>query len=104
MTQLNLFPSSSETATQVFFINFGNAEERYCLPIITGLRAAGISTEIYPSAEKMKKQMAYANKKGIQYVIMAGENEMASQQLTVKNMVTGEQHLVQATDLLAYIR
>jgi len=104
MTQLNLFPSSSETATQVFFINFGNAEERYCLPIIAGLRAAGISTEIYPSAEKMKKQMAYANKKGIQYVIMAGENEMASQQLTVKNMVTGEQHLVQATDLLAYIR
>ena len=48
--------------------------------------------------------MAYANKKGIQYVIMAGENEMASQQLTVKNMVTGEQHLVQATDLLTYIR
>lgn len=99
MTQLNLFPASTETTTRILFVNFGEKEELFCLPIAALLRSNGISTEIYPSSEKMKKQMAYANRKGIKYVALVGETEMAENVVNLKNMITGEQFKIPVTDL-----
>jgi histidyl-tRNA synthetase len=104
MTQLNLFPAGSEITTQVMFVNFGKKEELYCLPILAKLRAAGISTEIFPSADKIKKQMNYANRKGIKYVVLAGEAEIAENIINLKNMVTGEQFKSPIGDLITHIR
>ncbi len=99
MTQLNLFPASTETTTRILFVNFGEKEELFCLPIAALLRSNGISTEIYPSSEKMKKQMAYANRKGIKYVALVGETEIAENVVNLKNMVTGEQFKIPVADL-----
>ena len=76
LNQLNLYPEAVTTATQVLFINFGEKETDYSLPIISQLRGQGIRCEIYPDASKMKKQMQYANQKGIPFVAMTGETEM----------------------------
>ena len=89
--------------TQLLFINFGEKETAYCLPIIAQARNAGIRTEIYPDSAKMKKQMSYANAKNIQYVALAGETEMEAGKITLKNMTTGEQALISADDLVKAI-
>ena len=94
LNQLNLYPEAVTTATQVLFINFGEKETAYSLPIIASLRAQGIRCEIYPDASKMKKQMQYANQKAIPFVIMTGETEMAEGKVMLKNMATGEQQLL----------
>ena len=85
-------------------MNFGERETAYCLPIVAKARKAGIRTEMYPDAAKMKKQMSYANAKGIAYVAIAGENEMAEGKVMLKNMTTGEQALVTPDELLGMIR
>jgi len=103
MDQLGLFPQSATASASVLFINFGASEERYIMPILTTLRTAGISCEIYPEASKMKKQMEYANKKQIQYVVLAGESEIQAQKLTLKNMATGEQNLLTVEEIRAII-
>lgn len=103
MEQLKLFPEDQTNSTQVLFVNFGRKEEEYCLPMLRSLRAAGIPSEIFPSDEKMKKQMVYANKKGIKYVVLAGEAEIGKQEVTVKNMVSGEQASVLSQDLTKYL-
>ena len=82
------------------FANFGDEEAAFCMPLLKQLRAAGISSELYPKAAKMKKQMTYANNKGIQFVIMVGEDEMESGILSVKNMESGEQSNLNITDLI----
>ena len=94
LNQLNLYPEAVTTATQVLFINFGEKETAYSLPILAKLRAQGIRCEIYPDASKMKKQMQYANQKGIPFVAMTGETEMAEGKVMLKNMATGEQQLL----------
>jgi len=94
LNQLDLYPEEVTTATQVLFINFGEKETDYSLPILASLRAQGIRCEIYPDASKMKKQMQYANQKGIPFVIMTGETEMAEGKVMLKNMTTGEQQLL----------
>ncbi len=94
LNQLDLYPKAVTTATQVLFINFGEKETAYSLPIIAKLRAQGIRCEIYPDASKMKKQMQYANQKSIPFVAMAGETEMTEGKVMLKNMATGEQQLV----------
>ena len=94
LNQLNLYPEEVTTATQVLFINFGEKETDYSLPILASLRAQGIRCEIYPEASKMKKQMQYANQKAIPFVIMTGETEMAEGKVMLKNMTTGEQQLL----------
>jgi histidyl-tRNA synthetase len=99
LNQLNLYPEEVTTATQVLFINFGEKETDYSLPILANLRQQGIRCEIYPEASKMKKQMQYANQKGIPFVIMAGETEMAEGKVMLKNMTTGEQKLVSPEDI-----
>ncbi|MDC1105608.1 histidine--tRNA ligase [Prolixibacteraceae bacterium] len=91
LESLDLFPKDSITTTKVFFVNFGKEEEKYCLPIISKLRKAGVSSEIFGDSAKMKKQMTYANSKGIPYVILVGETEMKEGVVTLKNMETGDQ-------------
>jgi len=100
LTQLDLFPPESAETTKVLFVNFGEKEEAYCLPMLSKLRASGINAEIYPDSAKMKKQMNYANKKDIPFVVLAGESEMAAQKFTLKNMESGEQTLVTSEDLI----
>ena len=103
MSQLELFPKDAIAATQVMFVNFGADEERYCLPLLSGLRAAGISSEIYPDSGKMKKQMDYANRKGVKYVVLAGESEINSGMVTLKNMETGDQKLINPEELVGFL-
>jgi histidyl-tRNA synthetase len=91
MLESNLFGESSHKSTQVLFVNFGKAEERYCLTLLNQVRKAGISAELYPEATKMKKQMTWADKKEIAWVVLVGKEEMENNQLTLKNMHSGEQ-------------
>ncbi|MBR5776705.1 MAG: histidine--tRNA ligase [Bacteroidaceae bacterium] len=103
LNQLELYPGEVTTATQILFINFGEKETEYCLPILSDLRAAGIRAEIYPDAAKMKKQMQYANVKAVPFVALVGENEMSAGMVTLKNMTTGEQQMVPAAELLSHL-
>jgi len=103
LEHLNLFPQNSPEITRVLFVNFGEKEEAYCLPVLAKLRQAGVNSEIYPESVKMKKQMNYANKKEIPFVVLAGESEMAEQKFTLKNMETGEQNLVSAEELIKIV-
>lgn len=104
LNALDLYPKEAITATQLLFINFGERETAYCLPIAQQARQAGIRTEIYPDKAKMKKQMGYSNAKGIAFVALAGENEIQQGKVTLKNMVTGEQTLVTPEELIAAVR
>ncbi len=99
LNQLDLYPKEAVTGTRVLFVNFGAAEMAYCLPLLAHLRAAGISAEIYPDSSKMKKQMAYANAKAVPFVAIVGENEMKEGKVMLKEMATGEQHLLTIEEL-----
>ncbi|MBQ7150384.1 MAG: histidine--tRNA ligase [Prevotella sp.] len=101
---LDLYPKETINATQVLFINFGEKETAYCLPIVNKARQAGIRTEMFPDSAKMKKQMNYANAKNIPFVVLAGENEINAGKVTLKNMTTGEQTLVTADELIAAVK
>lgn len=100
MDHLKLFPEESPEITRILFVNFGDKEEAYCLPVLAKLRRMGINAEIYPENAKMKKQLNYANKKEIPFVALAGESEMATQKFTLKNMKTGGQHLVTPEEMI----
>ena len=104
LNQLDLYPKEAVNATQLLFVNFGDKEAAYCLPVLSAARDAGIRAEIYPDSAKMKKQMSYANDKNIPFVAIVGENEMNEGKLTLKNMTTGEQSLVTPEELLAAIQ
>jgi histidyl-tRNA synthetase len=104
LVQLNAFPEESLETTKALFVNFGEKEEAYCLPVLAQLRKNGINAEIFPESAKMKKQMTYANRKEIAYVILAGDNEMAAQKFTLKNMETGEQQLVDTQELINILK
>ena len=101
LNQLDLYPKEAVNTTQLLFINFGERETAYCLPIAAKARKAGIRTEVFPDSVKMKKQMSYANQKQIPFVALAGDNEIAEGKVTLKNMTTGEQTLVTPDELLA---
>ena len=92
LNTLDLYPADTIATTKVIFINFGDKEAAACLQHMAALRAEGISCELFPESAKMKKQMAYANAKGVPFVAMVGENEMASGTISIKNMETGEQN------------
>ena len=104
LNTLDLYPKDSLTTTQVLFINFGEQETAYCLPIINKVRSQGIRAEIFPDAAKMKKQMSYANAKQIPFVVLAGENEMNAGKVTLKNMTTGEQSVLSEDELIDRLR
>ena len=100
LNALDLYPKETTNSTQILFINFGEKETAYCLPLVNEARSHGVSAEMYPDAVKMKKQMSYANAKQIAFVAMAGENEMKENKITLKNMETGEQMLVPISDFM----
>ena len=104
LNALDLYPKDSLQTTQVLFINFGERETAYCLPIINKVREEGIRAEIYPDGAKMKKQMSYANAKQIPFVVLAGDNEIAAGKVTLKNMETGEQQLVTPEELISALQ
>ncbi|MDR0431221.1 MAG: histidine--tRNA ligase [Tannerellaceae bacterium] len=100
LNQLDLYPADSLRTTQLLFVNFGTREEAYLLPLLGKIRAAGISTELYPEPAKMKKQMGYADTKKIPFVALVGENEMIEKKITLKDMSTGGQVLVDVDELI----
>ena len=104
LNQLDLYPKEAVNGTKLLFINFGEKEAAYCLPILQIVRAAGVSAEIFPDSVKMKKQMAYANAHEIPFVALVGENEMQEGKVTLKNMTTGEQAMVSVEELTEQLR
>ncbi|MCI7256340.1 MAG: histidine--tRNA ligase [Prevotella sp.] len=104
LNTLDLYPKEAVCSTQLLFVNFGEKETEYCLPVVAKVRQNGIRTEIYPDSAKMKKQMSYANAKGISFVAIAGENEIAEGKFTLKNMITGEQNLVTPDELVETLK
>ncbi len=103
LNQLDLYPKEAVNGTQLLFVNFGEAEAAYVLPVLAQVRAAGIRAEIYPDAAKMKKQMSYANAKMVPFVAIVGENEMKEGKVMLKNMTSGEQSLVAPEELVSAI-
>ena len=100
LNQLDAYPKDAISSTRLLFINFGQKETAYCMPIAAQARQAGIRTEVFPDAAKMKKQMAYANAKHIPFVALAGDNEIAEGKVTLKDMATGDQLMVTPEALL----
>ncbi len=104
MVGMELFPEEVNFSTKVMFVNLGEAEQLASLKLMSTLRNAGVATEIYPDTAKMKKQMEYANKRKIPYVVIIGSQELENSAATVKNMVSGEQCSVAFAELAEYIK
>ena len=104
LEELNLFPETVNKNVDVLFINFGDKEALFCLKAIKKLRSEGVNTELYPEAEKMKKQMNHANKRAIPFVVLVGEEEMTSNLYTLKNMISGEQEKVSLERLIKQLK
>jgi histidyl-tRNA synthetase len=101
LNELNLYPESVSSSTQLLFVTFGEKEHEFCLPILARARKAGINSEVYPDASaKMKKQMSYADDKKIPFVVIIGGDEMQSGQLTLKNMESGEQEKLSIENII----
>jgi len=104
MNELELFPETSADTTQILFINFGNEEAKYSLSLLKQCREADINSEIYPTSAKMKKQMNYADQKGVKYVAMVGSDEMESGKIRIKEMSSGEQSNLTIDELINQIK
>ncbi len=100
LEELNLFPTSVDNRLEVLFVNFGEMEQAHCLRAVRKLRAAGISSEVYPSDAKMQKQLKYAHARGVKHVAMLGANEIEQGVILVKNMDSGEQVSVSLEQLI----
>lgn len=98
------FPVNLSATSRVLVVNFGSSEEKYCLPLLAKIRAAGISAEIYPESAKLKKQMDYANQKHIPFVLLIGSREMETGHYQLKNMETGEQSLFSLDKLIQFLQ
>ena len=103
LEELGAFPKNTTESTKVLISNFDEAAEKFALPILSQLRAAGIAAELYPQAAKLKKQLGYADAKRIPYVILIGSEEMASGLLSLKNMKSGEQNTLSMQALLSQL-
>lgn len=104
LNQLNGFPADASQSTQVLFINFGEKEELYCLPLIQKLRQAGVKAELFPGSVKMKKQMDYANARKIPFVALIGEDEIQQNLITLKDMQAGTQAKVTFEELVVKLK
>lgn len=104
LKELDLFPKEVEQGLEVLFVNFGEAEQAYCLPLVKDIRKNGISCELYPSKAKMQKQMKYANDIRVKYVAIVGADEMENNIIQLKNMETGEQEEVSVEELIMLVR
>ncbi|MBO4499358.1 MAG: histidine--tRNA ligase [Bacteroidaceae bacterium] len=104
LNQLQLYPDSMTSSTTVLLMNLGEREAAFCLGLLSELRSAGISSELYPDAVKMKKQMSYANACGVRFVVIVGSDELASGKVTLKDMNNGEQKVLTPEELISAIR
>jgi len=104
LEELGLFPETITKSTEVLFINFGDKESLFSLKAIKALRENDINAELYPDSAKMKKQMNYANKRNIPYVVLVGEEELKNNQFTLKNMISGEQDKVDLEALVTKLK
>ena len=104
MEQLGIFPETVQARTQILFLNFGQDEAAYCLQCIKTLRQQGVSAELYPDNAKMKKQMGYADKRNIPYVVLVGSKEVESNRYTLKNMKTGTQQTYSLPKLMEWVK
>jgi histidyl-tRNA synthetase len=104
LEELNLFPEALAAGAQVLLINFGGEDEGYAIKVLLGLRHAGIAAELYPEAAKFDKQMKYANKRALPYVLLAGEAERNSEQVSLKNMQTGEQQTTTLANVIDILK
>lgn len=104
LEELDLFPEKVTNTTKVLFLNFGDEEALYAMKAITRLRQQGIQAELYPDSVKMKKQIGYADKRNIPYVVLTGEKEMSSEVYTVKDMAVGEQSTIGFEELLKLLQ
>jgi histidyl-tRNA synthetase len=91
ITELDLFPDEVDNRLDLLFVNFGTKEELHCLKLVKRMRVEGVSSELYPASVKMKKQMKYANDRGVKYIALIGENEIEKNMLLIKDMETGNQ-------------
>ena len=103
MLDLDLFPATTASSTQVLLINFGGEEEKVCIKLAARLRAVGLNTELYPDNAKIKKQFSYADNKQIPWVVIIGEKERETGGYIIKNMKTGDQHILTPDLLINYI-
>jgi len=103
LNSLDLFPTSIKPTISVLFLHFGPADAAWCQPLIQSVREAGIPAELYPDPVKIKKQMSYADDRHFSHVVIAGETEVTQGQVTIKNMLTGNQLTVAAADLVSQI-
>jgi histidyl-tRNA synthetase len=104
LNQLNLFENVNVSSTQVLILNFGENETRYALKIIDDLRRMNVRSELYPDVVKLKKQMSYADAKKIPFIIIAGEDEITNNSITIKNMSTGEQKKIALDELSLFVK
>lgn len=98
------FPQETSVGTEVLFVNFGEKEQNYAIPLLENLRDEGVRAEIFPDSVKMKKQMTWANNNNVPIVVMIGEDEMAQNSVTIKNMISGEQQKVNNADIVPTIK
>jgi histidyl-tRNA synthetase len=103
MEDLDIFPKEVSSSTQVLLLNFDAVSFKECLKVLTKLREANIKCEVYPDQAKIKKQMVYANKKGVPFVLMIGENEIKEGKYQLKNMITGEQQQLALNEIIAHL-
>ena len=101
LEELNLFPKNINRTSKVLFTNFGENESLFCYQAIQTLRQNGIAAELYPDSSKLKKQINYANKRNIPYVVLVGDEELSNQKFTLKNMTTGDQESVNFDELIS---
>jgi len=104
LNQLNLFSDLAVSSTEVLILNFGDKETKYSLKILDILRSIGVSSELYPDAVKLKKQMSYADLKKIPYIIIAGEDEISNNSVTIKIMSSGKQNYIPLNDLSSFVK
>ena len=104
LTELDRFPSDLSQSARVLFINFGPAEQAACVKVASRLRAEGVATLVYPEVAKMKKQMEYANRKGVPFVAFIGESELQNGTVTLKNMAEGSQKTMTVDEMISYLK
>ena len=103
LEELNLFPAAAEVTTKVLIINFGVEEQAHALKLLAQLRQAGIRAELYPDNAKMRKQMDYANKKGVPFVMLLGTEEIQQEAVTLKDMQEGTQQRVGVEEAIGLV-
>ena len=104
LDELSLFPKDELNSTKVMFVNFGERESLYCLKLLRQLRQLGVKSELYPTNAKIKKQMQYAHRKNVEYVVLIGEDEIKQNTMTVKNMFDSSQKNTNFEELIKTLK